>query len=155
MDGLIESLYVNKELYSALFEPVCAKYKLTKAEMLVLLYLGKNSCHDTASDIVDRLKITKSHVSASVRDLAERGFLQGTYVGRNHRTIHLQLCENAEEVIREGRQVQEKFLDVVSRGFSEEEKNQIKGYIQRMNHNANEYLHEYFTSKKELTGKHA
>ena len=69
MEGIIENLYVNKELYSSLLLPVCNKYKLTMAEMLVLLFLSKNAGSDTASDIVNKLKITKSHVSASVRDL--------------------------------------------------------------------------------------
>ena len=38
MDGIINNLYVNRELYSALFGPICAKYNLTMTEMLVLLF---------------------------------------------------------------------------------------------------------------------
>ena len=148
MEGIIENLYVNKELYSSLLLPVCNKYKLTMAEMLVLLFLSKNAGSDTASDIVNKLKITKSHVSASVRDLEERGYLQGSYEGRNHRTIHLQLCDTASEIIREGKKVQEKFLSVISRGFTREEIDTIAGYIQRMNDNANDYMRESFQSKR-------
>lgn len=118
------------------------------AEMLVLLFLSKNAGSDTASDIVNKLKITKSHVSASVRDLEERGYLQGSYEGRNHRTIHLQLCDTASEIIREGKKVQEKFLSVISRGFTREEIDTIAGYIQRMNDNANDYMRESFHSKR-------
>lgn len=140
MDGYIENLYVNRELYSVLFEPVCSKYKLTLTEMLILIFLSKNTEYDTASDIVEQLKITKSHVSASVRDLSERGYLEGGYEGHNHRTIHLRLCDRSMSVIREGEHVQDKFLTVVSQGFTEEEKIRLKNYIQRMNHNANQYL---------------
>lgn len=148
MEGIIDNLYVNKELYSSLFIPVCAKYKMTMTEMLVLLFLSKNAKYDTASDIVNKLKITKSHVSASVRDLEERGYLQGNYEGRNHRTIHLQLCDNASEVIREGRRVQEEFISVITRGFTEEEIKIFTSYIRRMNENANIYLNKQLITKR-------
>lgn len=148
MYGIIDNLYVNRELYSALFIPVCAKYKITMTEMLVLLFLSRNAKSDTASDIVDELKIAKSHVSTSVRNLEERGYLQGSYVGRNRRTIHLQLCDNAMEIIREGKKVQEKFLSIISRGFAEEEIRIFASYIRRINDNANDYLQEQLNSKR-------
>lgn len=148
MYGIIDNLYVNRELYSALFLPVCAKYKITMTEMLVLLFLSRNAKFDTASDIVDKLKIAKSHVSASVRDLEERGYLQGNYVGRNRRTIHLQLCDNATEIIREGKKVQEEFLSIISRGFTEDEIKIFASYIKRINDNANDYLQEQLNSKR-------
>ena len=148
MDSIIENLYVNKELYSVLFGPICSKYNLTLTEVLVLLFLSRNTGCDTATDIVEKLKITKSHVSASVRNLEERGYLSGSYAGHNHRTIHLHLCESTSEIIRESRQVQEKFLEVVSQGFTEEEKCTFKCYIQRMNYNANNYMSKYLNTKK-------
>lgn len=148
MDGIIDNLYVNRELYSALFDPVCAKYKITMTEILVLLFLSRNAKFDTASDIVDKLKIAKSHVSASVRDLEERGYLRGNYVGSNRRTIHLQLCDNAMEIIREGKKMQEKFLSIISRGFTEEEIRIFASYIRRINDNANDYLQEQFQSRR-------
>ena len=140
MDGILENMYVNRELQALLFGSVCAKYGLTRTEMLVLLFLGKDVCHDTATDIVQKLKITKSHVSASVRDLEERGYIRGFYEGKNRRTIHLQLCDKAEDIIKAGQTVQDEFLSVIFSGFSEEEKNILRGYMQRMTENANEFL---------------
>lgn len=140
MNSLLENLYVNRELHSVLLNSICAKYKLTRTEMLVLLFLRKNMSYDTATDIVEKLKITKSHVSASVRDLEERGYLKGNYEGQNRRTIHLQLCDDAEEIIKEGESIQDEFTSIICRGFSEEEKGILKNYIQRMTENANEYL---------------
>lgn len=147
MDDIIDNLYVNRELYAALFNPICSKYNLTMTEMLVLLFLATNTCYNTASDIVEKLKITKSHVSASVRDLSERGYLHGNYEGDNRRTIHLHLCDKSSEIIKEGKRVQEEFLTVISRGFTEEEKKKFRDYIKRINDNANEYLKERFNSK--------
>lgn len=148
LEGMIESLYINRGLYYALFVPVCGKYKLTMTEMLVLLYLAKNQQCDTASDIVDRLKITKSHISASVRDLEERGYLQGSYMGRDRRTIHLRLRDEAAKIVREGNQVQQEYLSVVSRGFSEEEIRTFGSYLERINANVEDYLQNRLHSKR-------
>lgn len=148
MDGIIESLYINRELYSLLFLPVCAKYDVTMTEMLVLLFLAKNARCDTATDIVEKLKLAKSHVSASVRDLEERGYVEGSHAGHDRRTIHLRLCDGAAEIIREGKKIQEEFLAVVSRGFTEEERETCMRYVRRMNENANEYLRERLQARK-------
>ncbi len=147
MDVIIDNLYVSRELYSVLFDPICAKYQLTKTEMLVLLFLAKNQCYNTATDIVEKFKLTKSHVSASIRDLSERGYLRGSYEGNNHRTIHLQLCEAAGEIIRAGRQMQEEFLEIICKGFTEEEKKTLQSQIARINDNANGYLNVRFHAK--------
>ena len=67
MNTALENMYAGRELQSVLFYSVCAKYGLTLAELLVLLYLAGNKSAGTATDIVDKLKLTKSHVSMSVR----------------------------------------------------------------------------------------
>lgn len=140
MESIIDSLYLNKELYTALFTPVCNKYKITMTEMLVLLFLSKNTNYDTASDIVNKLKITKSHISASVRDLEERGYVHGNHTECNHRTIHLHVCDSANDLIRDGKHAQKEFLSVITAGFSAEEIKTFADYIKRMNENANSYL---------------
>ena len=86
-------------------------------EMVILLYLDKHGPGGTAADIVERLKITKSHISTSVRDLTQRGYLRGSHAGNDHRAIHLRLCGEAGQVAREGRRVQEEFLRVLLDGF--------------------------------------
>ena len=98
MDHIFENMYANRELHSVLFE----KYDLTLSEMLVLLFLDKNRNSDTATDMVDKLKLAKSHVSASVRDLEARGYIKGNYGEKDRRTIHLRLCDKSVEVIRSG-----------------------------------------------------
>lgn len=140
MNVVLENLYVSRELFSSLFSPVCSKYRLTPAELLVLLFLANNAEYDTARDIVDKLKITKSHVSVSVRDLEKRGYLTGGYKGRNRRTVHLRLCSAAEEVVADARNVQHRFQAIFDGGFSEQERSQFQRYLQRATDNVNAYL---------------
>ena len=148
MEGIIDNLFVNRELYASLFGPLCEKYHLTMTEMIVLMFLAKNRGYDTASDIVENLKITKSHVSISLRDLEERGYVEGKYKGENHRSIHLKLCDNSLNIIKDGENVQKVFIDVLLKDFSLEEKMIFKSFIQRINKNANEYLHNQISMKR-------
>lgn len=141
MESIFENLYVNRDLQASLFSSVCSKYNLTRTELLVLLFLGKNT-HNTATDIVNKLKIAKSHVSASVRDLEERGYVTSNYEGNNHRTVHLQLCDNTMDIIEAGEDVQNEFISIICKGFSPEERRMLKDFVQRMTANANEYLND-------------
>lgn len=140
MDNVFESLYTGKELSSLLFAGVCEKYRITPAEMLILLFLANDKTHDTATEIVEKLKIAKSHVSVSVRALAERGYLTGSYREGNHRTVHLELCDSAAEIIAAGRGVQAEFAKVAQEGFSEKELETLRSYMARISANVKNYL---------------
>ncbi len=139
MESIFENLYVNRDLQGVLFSSVCSKYSLTRTELLILLVLREDALN-TAKDIVDKLKLAKSHVSTSVRDLEERGYIKSRYEGDDHRTIHLQLCESAAEIVKAGREAQNEFISIICDGFSSEERRKLKNYIERMTANANEYL---------------
>lgn len=153
MDNVFESLYAGRELSSLLFRRVCEKYGITPAEMIILLFLANDRAHDTATEIVEKLKIAKSHVSVSVRALAERGYLTGSYRGGNHRTIHLELCESAKDIVAAGRGVQAEFEKVAEEGFSEEELENLRSYMMRIQLNVRNYLKDNRTEVKSNGGK--
>lgn len=140
MNVILQNLYISRELNASLFHPVCLKYDLTLAEIVVLLFLADNSEYDTAKDIVEKLKIAKSHVSYSVKNLEKRGFLTGRYEKDNHRTIHLQLCDSAVAVIDDARKIQRQFISALGEEFSQEELDEFKAYLQRVTKNINLYL---------------
>lgn len=149
LDALIDSLYVNRELFTALFQPVLGQYGLTMTEMVILLYLDKHGPGATAADIVERLRITKSHISASVRDLTERGYLRGSHTGGDHRAIHLRLCGEGARIAAEGRRVQEEYLAVLLEGFDSAEREAFRSYMKRINRNAAAHLHRKGSAKGE------
>lgn len=149
MNAVLKNLYVSRDLFSSLFGQVCTKYSLTPAEVLVLLFLANNREYDTAKDIVDKLRIAKSHVSVSVKNLEERGYLEGRYQENNRRTIHLRLCELSGDAVAEARRVQERFLAVLGQGFSEEELAVFTNYLRRVNGNMNAYLKNNASGKEE------
>ena len=97
-----EGLPLLKRLYQEKLEPVCSEYSLTRMEMNILLFLANNPAYDTATDIVEVRHLTKSHVSASVKTLQARGYLQRVYLSGNRKTAHLRLAPAAEPVVEKG-----------------------------------------------------
>lgn len=135
MKTLFEHYSDGEALYEKLLAPVCAQYGLTRMELNVMLFLHHNPECDTASQIVKHRRLTKSHVSMSVRSLEEKGLLTCAYRGQDRRTIHLNLTEAADEIVETGFAAQKQFAEVVFAGFSQEEREALRDMIARCDHN--------------------
>lgn len=123
------------ELYERRMAPISTSFDLTAMELAILLFLANNPEYDTAKDIVEKRHLTKSHVSISLRDLEERGFIRKERRDGNNRTFHLVLLPSSADIIREGQTAQEKFLSSVTSGFSAKDTELLQSYIDRMNEN--------------------
>lgn len=131
-----------KTLYSKCVGKICEKYKITRMELDILLFLANNPCFDTATDIVEIRYLSKSQVSASIKLLEQNGYIRKGYTDRNSKTAHLKICEKAADIIRDGKSAQEEFLAILLDGFSQDETDRIKQYNDRIWHNINSYLKE-------------
>lgn len=118
---------------------ICTKHDLTFMELTVLVFLANNPQYDTATEIVTYRHIAKSHVSISVRSLQEKGLLHGEYKGANHRTVHLKINGSAAQIIEDARAMQQAFRDVITNGFSEEEKQKLIEFARRIDDNIKKY----------------
>ncbi len=136
---LIEDAIAAKGFYQEWLNPVCRKYNLTESEMLVLVYLSGNSKKDTASDIVDKQKLKKSIVSVSLKDLQNRGYITSTHYEQDHRSIHLELTEKGEEIVKEIRKNERACEKVLMEGFDREEKKALMRYLDRIDRNMRSY----------------
>lgn len=116
-----ESLNLLKSAYAICIRPVCEQNKLTRMEFDVLMFLANHPYYDTATDIVMVRRLTKSHVSVALKQLAVRGLLEPYYQKGNRKTIHLRLLPAADPILQSGQQAQEKFGEILFDGFSKEE----------------------------------
>lgn len=139
MNYVYESTFLCRELYQSVLTPLCIKYDLTHAELIVLLFLSQNAQTDTAADIVKSRRLTKSAVSAAVHTLEKRGLVSGGYSDGNRRSIHLKIQEKAEAIIAEGKAAQNAFYEVLTNGFSEAEKSSLKELLKRISLNIKTY----------------
>ena len=119
--GQLDTIQLAKKRYAQLLDPLCDTWELNKTEVDILLFLANNPGLDRAADIVRIRQITKSHVSLSVSNLEQRGFVYRTFDPEDRRTAHLKLTKEALPVVREGNRIQQEFFSRIFAGLSEEE----------------------------------
>ncbi len=104
-------------------------------ELTILLFLANNPKYDTASQIVSKRHLSKSHVSTSVRTLEEKGLIAKELRNGNHRSEHLLICNASKEIVKKGKKTQKDFLKKISRGISESQKEEMHSALEIMNEN--------------------
>lgn len=139
MDRIFDVIYASKGLHQELLRPVCRKYDLTDSEIMILLFLSDGTDRNTATDIVIGRRIKKSVVSASLKDLQDRGLISGYYLEGNHRSLHLKVNESASEIISEAKKVREDCYGLLTEGLDRKEKNDLKAYLKIVNENITRY----------------
>lgn len=141
MDNFVENIILGKEFHQTILAPVCDKYHMTHTEVVILLFLASNPKLNTATDIVKTRRMTKSLVSMSLKNLQERGLLSGEFVDGNHRTIHLNICSLATPIIEDAKKAQDIYFAVLSEGFSNDDIERFKGYLNKISENIKGYHH--------------
>ena len=131
--GFLAFRQVLSHVYSGMFDGLLERYDLTQMEVNIMLLLANNPQHDTAAEFIRCCGLSKSQVSTAVDDLTRRGYLQRRLEGRR---IHLSLLPAADPIIREGRQCQIHFGDVILEGFTEEERKQLNELLRKLIGNA-------------------
>lgn len=139
---LWDGLSLFKKIYDQSLEPVCKKYQLTRMELDILLFLANNPGYDTAKDIIECRRLTKSHVSMSLKDLERRDLVQKEYYPGNQKTAHLKLSSASIQMVAEGQQAQKKFFQTVFRDFNPEDVSRMEDYFERMRKNMQNALKE-------------
>lgn len=139
---LWDGLSLFKKIYDQSLEPVCKKYQLTRMELDILLFLANNPGYDTAKDIIERRRLTKSHVSMSLKDLERRDLVQKEYYPGNQKTAHLKLSSASIQMVAEGQQAKKKFFQTVFRDFNPEDVSRMEDYFERMRKNMQNALKE-------------
>ena len=92
------------------------------------------------NSIVKIRKSTKSHVSASLKDLEKKGLVERIQSADNKKHIEINLLSKAEPIVETGLKAQRQFAKNVLSGLSEEEKTVCISVFQKICNNANEFL---------------
>ena len=135
MIPVFDNLFSGQNLYEQTVMPVCREFGLTYMEFTVLMFLHNNPQYDTAAQIVKIRRLTKSHVSISLKGLQERGLVKGEYFPGNQKTLHLSVTEAAEPVVAAGIAAQQEFGSKLARGFTPEELEQFRKLVEKLNEN--------------------
>lgn len=139
MYNLFDHYIKGERIFTQIAMPICEKYNLTYMELTVIMFLANHPELDTASDIVKCKRLTKSHVSMSVRSLEEKELLIREYRGKDRRSFHLRLTEKSEPIVADGMCAQTDFIDIMFKGTSDEERRMLTNILQRIDMNFEAY----------------
>ena len=109
---------------------------LSRGEMDVLLFLANHPAYDTATDVVKVRGLSKSHVSAMVDKLAQRGMLLRQVEESNRRVVRLSLLPAAAQAVALGREAQEQFNRRLFAGISPLEQSNFERTLHAICRNA-------------------
>lgn len=134
---LLNKAQIIKKLYSNVFERIAVEYNITANEVMILTFLKDDFDQDMATDIVNTLMISKSHVSLSVNNLEKAGYIIKKQDVNDKKKIHLEITEKAKPILDEIESEQNKLYEVIFKGISEEEIEILKLILQKMCNNIN------------------
>ena len=85
-----ENRKVFTVLYDSKIKRICEKNKLTQMEYEILMFLYQNPHHNTATDIVNSRRLTKSHVSSALKSLEGKEYINRYFETNNSKTIYIE-----------------------------------------------------------------
>lgn len=138
----LDTIASIKKLYTISLEPICKQYNLTRMELDILLFLANNPQYDSAKDIIERRKLTKSHVSTSIKSLVKKNYLKLTYLPNNKKTVHLKLLNTTNEIIEAGQLAQKNFFEIILKDLTKDEKLIITNCFSKILKNTYQALYE-------------
>lgn len=110
--------------------------KMTGSGGWIISYIAENRGRDVFQrDLEHEFDITRSTASKNVDLLVENGFIERVGVDYDARLKKLVLTEKAEEVIKILRTDRASLETQMLRGFSDEEKIQLRGFLKRLSSN--------------------
>ena len=116
------------------------EYNLKKIDIQILQHLSRAGQHNTAKDIVALGLFTKGHVSQSLKNLKGHGLVEAVQDREDARCVHLQLRDEAYDIIKQIDKIYENILSVMFQGITEEELAVFKKVGQQIVKNINAYV---------------
>ena len=128
--------------YEAFCQPVCKKFQLNQTSFDVLMFLANNPEFTTARDIVEIRKLKANLVSVNVDRLVREGYLVRQEVAGDRRKTKLLCTSKADEIITQGRKLQQDFVALLFAGIDEETRDILLGSMTKMEENLDYILEE-------------
>lgn len=131
-----------KKLLAKKSEHIMQEYDLRPVELDILVFLRKEKEVDTAKGIIERKHLSKAHISKSIENLRNGGFIQIVEDEDDRRILHIRLTEKSNDVINKMNQVYSDCKEIMQKGIDSDELTVVKRVIAKMNENINRELGE-------------
>ena len=138
----IEFAHKMSLAYSATCKTLCRELKLPQTAFDILMFLANNPEFTTARDIVEIRKLKANLVSVNVDRLVREGYLVRQEVAGDRRKTKLLCTSKADEIITQGRKLQQDFVALLFAGIDEETMDILLGSMTKMEENLDYILEE-------------
>ena len=131
-----------KKLLAKKSEHIMQEYDLRPVELDILAFLRKEKEVDTAKGIIERKHLSKAHISKSIENLRNGGFIRLIEDENDHRILHIHLTEKSDEVISKMNRIYSECKEIMQKGIDSDELAVVKRVIVKMSENINRELGE-------------
>lgn len=128
--------------YSDACKPLCKELDISQTAFDILMFLGNNPEYKTASEIVEIRNIKANLVSVNVEHLVQEGYLIRQPVKGDRRKTNLLCTEKANDIIRQGRLLQQAFSERLFADMDGEIRKDFMAAMDIIEENLNEILEE-------------
>lgn len=132
-----------KKLYDNSFDDLRIKYGLTMNEIMFLLYLDKNKANNTASEIVENLVTTKSHISKSIDSLAKRNIIIRIQDELDKKIIRLYISDTANDLLDDLRTREEIINRTITKGIPKDDLETFNRVLEQMKKNVYDLINKF------------
>ncbi len=144
MYGEYEILTLGQQLKKLLEKkslPVMEKYDLRKVELDILSFFAIQEREgDTAKDIRHTKHISKAHISKSIDNLKQRGYIYLQEDTKDHRRIHIALTKEGTEVLEEFMEIRKECKEILFHNITQSEKKMLVQVLKKMQKNLGKEL---------------
>lgn len=133
--------YIQKQ-YNCLFKPIIDKYNITQVEIDILAFLYNNPEYKYAQDIVKIRGINKGQASTAIEKLVCKGLLKRSPDPICRRCNILLLDQQAMPIIKDIKDIQNKYHNQLHQNISSEEKEIFDKVLYQMYINLGGYQDE-------------
>lgn len=132
---ILGATYQMKKVMERACTDLMEAYGLRKVELDILYFLAHAGVQNTARDILNSQHISKAHISKSVDNLRQRGFLVLAEDEADHRCLHLRVTDKGMPVVREFEQVRIRLVERLLSGVTEEERACMRNVLKKVMRN--------------------
>ncbi len=119
--NLLATLSAFAEAYTIACKPICRELGMPQMAFDILMFLSNNPEHCTAKEISKYRGFKENIISVNVNKLVTEGYLLRQSDREDRRKVRLLCTEKAAAIIKQGREIQERFVRQIQQGLSAEE----------------------------------
>ncbi len=114
------------------FKDLMSETGLTYMDIDILQFLSDNPDFNTMTNIITAKSFTKSHVSASIKGMIEKGYLTRSVMPENKKIVKLTLLPKSDAVIKKSQDCRLNFRRVAFSDISQDELEKAGDIITRI-----------------------